>query len=355
MGNSKDIESLFRTRLSDARMDVREGFWEALEHELAPVTPRKWYTIGSRRLRHVAAAASVVFVLGAASAAFWFLSRQSGVEEAFEQVAALAPEAGLRNAPAPQTPAPVPPPGRPAHEAGAPGPAPYLAPAGETGDEPVSVRLSITIRQQMYAPPHERKGRAGGAMYAAQGRTGHPSGRPAEARPTEENAPARPEPGPPHPHRWALKVGIGSALPKGPYSMPFTAGASVERSLGKTFAIEAGVLYNCLPGVRTLHTLSVPLRLNATLASRPRFDVYATAGGAVEKCIAGAPDNGFAAEPLRLSVEAGLGVRYKLDERLALFAQPTVTHHFRTSSENASLRTARDLNLNLMCGIRLTY
>lgn len=39
-------------------------------------------------------------------------------------------------------------------------------------------------------------------------------------------------------------------------------------------------------------------------------------GGAAEKCIAGAPDNGFGAEPVQLSVAAGVGVRYKMNDRL---------------------------------------
>ena len=48
------------------------------------------------------------------------------------------------------------------------------------------------------------------------------------------------------------------------------------------------------------------------LASTPKVDFYAMVGGVAEKCIAGAPDNGFGAEPVQLSVAAGVGVRYKM-------------------------------------------
>ena len=44
-----------------------------------------------------------------------------------------------------------------------------------------------------------------------------------------------------------------------------------------------------------------------TLASTPKLDLYATVGGTAEKCIAGATDNGFNAEPVQLSVAAGVG------------------------------------------------
>ena len=93
--------------------------------------------------------------------------------------------------------------------------------------------------------------------------------------------------------------------------MPFTAGVSVERRLNKHFSLEAGLQYNCLDGDHTLHTLEVPVRLNMMLASTPKVDFYAMVGGAAEKCIAGAPDNDFGAEPVQLSVAAGVGYAIK--------------------------------------------
>lgn len=64
---------------------------------------------------------------------------------------------------------------------------------------------------------------------------------------------------------------------------------------------------------------------------------------------------GFKAEPVQLSVAAGVGVRYKLSDRFALFAEPLVSHHFDTESETKTLRTERATNLNLLCGVRMTY
>lgn len=137
--------------------------------------------------------------------------------------------------------------------------------------------------------------------------------------------------------------------------MPLTAGVTVERSLNNWLALETGIQYNRLHADRTLHTLGIPVKLNMTLASTPRVDLYAVVGGAAEKCIAGAPDNGFKAEPVQLSVAAGVGVRYKLSDRFALFAEPLVSYHFDTESETKTLRTERATNLNLLCGVRMTY
>mgnify|MGYP000812218867 FL=1 len=155
--------------------------------------------------------------------------------------------------------------------------------------------------------------------------------------------------------KWALKAALGTSLPKGDYNMPLTAGVTVERSLNNWLALETGVQYNRLHADRTLHTLGIPVKLNMTLASISKVDLYATIGGTAEKCIAGARDNGFDAEPVQLSVAAGIGVRYKLNDRFALFAEPSVSHHFDTDSDTRTLRTERPVNLNLLCGLRMTY
>lgn len=157
------------------------------------------------------------------------------------------------------------------------------------------------------------------------------------------------------PRYWAIKAAVGTSLPQSNFDMPFTAGVTVERRLNKYLALETGLQYNCLPADHTLHTLAVPVKLNAMLASSPKVDFYATLGGAIEKCIAGAPDNSFKAEPVQLSVVAGVGVRYKVNDRFALFAEPSVSHHFDTDSPTKSLRTERPVNLNLLCGVRMTY
>lgn len=160
---------------------------------------------------------------------------------------------------------------------------------------------------------------------------------------------------------WALKAYVGSSLPDGDFRMPLTTGVSVERQLGKRLSLEAGLQYNrlhdvALPeGSHTYHTLSIPVRLNVNLAGNDKVDLYAMAGGSVEKCVAGAENNSFGAEPLQLAVLAGVGVRYKLNDRFALFAEPMLTYHFDTDSSTRTLRTERPANFNLLCGVRMTY
>lgn len=78
-------------------MTVREDFWEGLQRDLpSPVAAKgRRQLFLSPRFHRVAAAASVVFVLGAASAAFWYFSPKEEIKEAFTQVAAMTPEGNL--------------------------------------------------------------------------------------------------------------------------------------------------------------------------------------------------------------------------------------------------------------------
>ena len=335
MREKDEITGLFRSRLSGTEMTVRDGFWEQLQEDAAsPAAGRKRAIVLSPKYYRVAAAASVIFVLGAASAAFWYFSPKEEIKEAFTQVAALTPEGSLD------------------------GDVVQESFPSETESESVSVRLSITIRQRVQQTGD------GYFSNSAVAQTGssyqNTTGRVSSASDTFSAVPAEEEQATtPLKYRksrkWALKAALGTSLPKGDYNMPLTAAVTVERSLNSRFALETGILYNRLHADRTLHTLGIPVKLNMTLASTPKFDLYATVGGTAEKCIAGAADNGFNAEPVQLSVAAGVGVRYRLNDRFALFAEPSVSHHFGTDSETGSLRTERPTNLNLLCGVRMTY
>lgn len=368
MREKDEMTDLFRTRLSGVEMEVRGDFWNTLQHDLSlkETERRKWLPLSPRYYR-VAAAASVLFVLGAASAAFWYLSPKDEIKEAFTQVAALTPEASLNgdivqeSFPSIHQTDPV------ADKPGTRQPAsgtPAALTADAEDDESVSLRVSITITQRVYGQqPVAGNGYFGSrhpmqnGMYQTSTATDAAAGSEVDAPKSAAAQEAAAGSGESlKPRHWALKAAVGTSLPKSVFDSPFTAGVTVERRLNKALALEVGLQYNCLPADdRTLHTLAVPVKLNALLASSSKVDFYATVGGAVEKCIAGAPDNGFKAEPLQLSLAAGVGVRYKMNDRFALFAEPSVSHHFDTDSSTRTLRTERPVNLNLLCGVRMTY
>ena len=94
MKGNDEITGLFRSRLSGAEMTVRDGFWEELKSDLSRVETdatntsaavafgqKQKRSVLTPRFYRVAAAASVVLVLGAASAAFWYFSPKDEIQE----------------------------------------------------------------------------------------------------------------------------------------------------------------------------------------------------------------------------------------------------------------------------------
>lgn len=101
--------------------------------------------------------------------------------------------------------------------------------------------------------------------------------------------------------------------------MPVSVGVTVERKLNDYLGIETGLLYSNLRSAgQHLHYLGIPVKINVTLLDTKKVDLYATVGGIIDKCIAGAPDNSFKEEPVQLAVTAGIGINYKINDRLAL-------------------------------------
>ena len=154
MRENDEITGLFRSRLAGAEMTVREGFWEKLQEDVAsPAASRKKAAFLSPKYYRIAAAASVIFVLGGVSAAFWFFSPKEEIKDAFTQVAALTPEGSLNGDVAQESfpsihqaaPAGL----KPGAQQPASGTPVGMTAQSEEENGSVSVRLSITIRQRV--------------------------------------------------------------------------------------------------------------------------------------------------------------------------------------------------------------
>ena len=118
---------------------------------------------------------------------------------------------------------------------------------------------------------------------------------------------------------------MGTALPAedGAYKMPISAGVTVERKLNDYLGIETGLLYSNLRSEgQHLHYLGIPLKANITLMDTKKIDLYATVGGVADKCIAGAPEQTVLKKNLsNWLVTAGIGITYKINDRLAVFCR----------------------------------
>ncbi|MDR0894052.1 MAG: porin family protein [Prevotellaceae bacterium] len=352
---NSDITHLFRTRLANVKMEPHDDFWDKLQADLhtvpeesvAPLTVHAQQAGTHRYNWRVAAAVAALLAVGGASFAWWnFVSREERGETSVqiaervpvtaaptlpltvgeEEMAAPppvvvkeAPVAGQHTTPARSVPAKR-----------------TLLPSGVTAashsdtsdadDETVTVSVSVTITQRV-ATGGQPASVTTGTSNEAEAVTAY-----------EYVTPA--------PHNWALKAAVGTALGKGDFAMPFVASLTVERRLHTTFALETGVQYSYEQHEAT-HTLRIPLRADVTLTSSKSVDLYATAGGAAEKVLT-------EGTPLQYSVAAGVGIRYRINNRWGLFAEATVSHHF-PNDKVVNLQTVRPTNVNLLCGIRMVY
>lgn len=361
MKEEDKIAGLFRDRLGSAEMEVRSGFWDRLERDLPPAATG-WKVLWMPRLRRVAAAASVALLLGAASAVFWYFSPRKEMEEAFTQVDVLMSRGGAKGDRLKEPLKPsceegtVPAQKDEARQSDAdevPAVGAYVA-AEKAGGR--TVHFSISIRKRLYAqrpagdvdPASMAAGGAyqflsgKGGRETASGKEGHTVSAPEEK---EKNMAGR----------WAWQVAVGTSLPKGDCKAPLTVAATAERRLNRRLAVETGLQYSYLSGGGAyeagLHALAIPVKLNVLLAGVSKVDLYATVGGNAEKTL----NKSFGDDPVRFALQAGIGVRYKLGERVALFAEPSVSRHFANDGEVRSLRTERATNVNLLCGLRMTY
>lgn len=376
MKDCDELKDLFRLRLEGAERPVREGFWEELQGALTPAQGAEAAASGlkartlldaSRRgasTRWVKVAASLLLLLGSATLLLWLTQPQvermpvaSSAEEemadSFGLQSAAASVDDCSRAEEASTVSPLLAAQSLVHQRGAAmareARVANLSPGDD--EELVHVQVTIRIQEQGYLP-HTRSSWQKASTDTHATSTASTSQQVEGQRNRELDEAERQSPS----SLWALKAGFGSGLAKGDAHLPFTASVTAERQLNTRIGVEAGLRYNCLPHRgATYHTIQIPARLHCLLAASDKWALYALAGGSAEKCVAGAPSNSFTAEPVRLAVEGGVGVRYRLSDRLALFVEPTVSHHFSTDSANSSLRTERPTNFNLLCGLRVNY
>lgn len=344
-----EITELFRSRLGHAEMTVKDGFWEELNRDV---------TVGSQRKRRVlflrvVAAASVLLVLAASSAAFWFFSPKMELEEAFTQIA-VSEVGSLDGDRIDQSFSGIH--TQPLLRESTPGKSVLMACQDAEEDDTMSVTVSLSFSFSATNNGYVREGTSGEQNLWKTGSgsiddiastmTEEPSILAAASKKAEKK------------HTWAVKAAVCSSLPamNGKYNMPLTTGLTVEKRLGKYLGIETGLAYSNLRSVgQRLHYLGIPVKVNIYLAESKKFDLYASIGGMADKCIAGASDNSFQNEPVQLAVIAGVGVNYKINESVSLFAEPGVSHHFDTDSRLETVRTKRPTNFNFICGLRMTY
>ena len=163
------------------------------------------------------------------------------------------------------------------------------------------------------------------------------------------------------------------------HHVPFTVGASLQYELTDRWAIESGVTYTYLhstakaEGIFTyewsqeLHYIGIPLTASYKIINRNMFDLYARAGGAVERAVAAnkvfnmsagtsegisRPNEKIDCKGVQMSVAAAIGAEVKLINRLGIYAEAGAGYFF-DNNQPLSYRSENPFSVTLQAGLRL--
>lgn len=160
---------------------------------------------------------------------------------------------------------------------------------------------------------------------------------------------------------------------------PVQAGVTVAWSFTDRFSAETGVTYSCLVSDlssgtdagrysirQTLHYVGVPLSLRYDFLKAGGFRLYVSAGGQVEKCVAGntrtdyfadgrkiSSENGkISVDPLQWSVNAHFGAQYDFAPWAGLYLEPGAAYYFSNGSPVNCIYNECPFNFSLRAGLR---
>ena len=158
------------------------------------------------------------------------------------------------------------------------------------------------------------------------------------------------------------------------HKTPVTASLIIRKLLNNKWALESGLTYTYLEtseiqtqtngqsfsNTYEMHYLGIPVKMVYSVVSYGDLEIYASAGGMVEKNVyaqkLNSTDNtkGKLDIPeLQWSVEGNVGMSYKVFKQLNLFVEPGVGYYFDDKSEIFNIRKDKPLNFNLQVGLRV--
>lgn len=163
------------------------------------------------------------------------------------------------------------------------------------------------------------------------------------------------------------------------HHMPVTVGVSVAWHFHKDWALETGLNYTLLSseihsGAKSyveesqkLHYVGIPLKVHRSIWQSRWLSFYASAGGAVEKCVSGKLESrtvvsggdqmtdhaSLTVKPLQWSVAAAAGAQVNFTPRVGLYVEPGVAYYFDDHSGVETIRKEHPFNFNLHLGLRV--
>jgi len=163
------------------------------------------------------------------------------------------------------------------------------------------------------------------------------------------------------------------------YTPPVSFGLVVRKNITKTLSLESGLVYTYLlttfknSGTQQnearlhLHYIGVPLNVIVTLWNNPKWEIYLSGGGMVEKGIRSVYVQNLyvsnqtitttaatSIEGVQWSVNGAVGTTYKIKRYLGIFFEPKISYFFN-NNQPISARTDQPVVIGLSAGIRFQF
>lgn len=166
------------------------------------------------------------------------------------------------------------------------------------------------------------------------------------------------------------------------HNLPIMVGLTLRYNLNQRLGVSSGLTYSLLTSKlrsesvnyfyddrQTLHYLGVPLNINYKLWQNNNFSTYISAGGLVEKNIAGklssdyyidnklqsSTDEKITSKQMQWSINSAVGLEYRLSDNFGIYAEPGVAYYFKNNSEIETIYKERPINFNLSLGLRINF
>ncbi len=151
------------------------------------------------------------------------------------------------------------------------------------------------------------------------------------------------------------------------HNQPVSVGLSVRKNLSHGLSLETGLFYTYLSSDVTflgsdevfdqkLHYLGIPLRLNWDFFRRGAFVMYASAGGAMEKCVYGQFDgHKETVSPLQWSLLGAVGAQIDMTRHMGFYVEPGVSYYFDDGSAVQTIRKENPCSFTFQAGFRFSY
>ena len=163
------------------------------------------------------------------------------------------------------------------------------------------------------------------------------------------------------------------------HRQPVKVGFSVGYRMGERWSVHTGLTYSYMSadvnltgsesenGLQRLHYVGIPLAVSYGLWQHKQLCVYATAGGEVEKLVNGqlkftqvsaqeqqhSETISLKEHRLQWSVNAAVGLEYRLTKQLHLYVEPGVSHYFNNGSDLQNSYKDKPTGFQLQIGVRI--